>query len=138
MDLSGALALFLMFGLIFAVIFGGRTHAWSSRRARTEVRSISGPNVTSLLLAVGIAAFLFNLAGSSFVVGRPQAIIPLVALGVVLIIGTVVAGSLTRAVVAVLGLGLVIATLGPEGAVKLGGVLVFVWLTLAVVRGFVS
>lgn len=136
--MTGAIAVLLMLGLVFYVIFGGHTRTWSTRRAETRIRSTSGPNFTSVLAAVAAAGIILKLAQLPFVSGVPGLLPALVSLAVVLVIGIVLAGSLTRLLIGLISVGLLVVSVGFGGALQLIVLVVFMGALLSVARGWLA
>lgn len=132
---TGAIATLLGLGVVFAVMLGG-PRAFNSRRARTRVRSAGGPNLASIIAVIGVAALLIEAGGVPFLASSPSAGPLLALLAVVLVVGTVVAGRITPVITALLGVGLLVLTLGPSEAITLVIIsLMLLWL-LGLVRGW--
>lgn len=133
MDAAGGLAVLVALGTVLAVMLGG-PRTFSGRRAATRVRSATGPNLSSVLAVVGIAALTLEAGRLPFL--PSQAAPALAALLVVLVVGTVVAERITPMLSALIGVALLLMTLGPDEAISLIVVtLLLLWL-LAAVRGF--
>lgn len=133
MNPAGTIAVLLALGTVFAVILGG-PRRFSGRRAATSVRSATGPNLSSVLAVVGIAALTIEAGRLPFL--PSEAAPAIAALLVVLVVGTVVAGRITPVLMAMIGVALLLMTLGPDEAISLIVITMLLLWLLAAVRGF--
>ncbi len=134
----GLLAVLIVLGTVFAVMLGGHGHRFRSRLAKTSMRKASGPNAASVLAVVGIAGLILEV-GSLQVLSDVPGVAPLLAaLAVVLIIGVVVGRSITEIILGVLGIGVLVLSVGVNGTITLvilAGLML--WL-LGAVRGWMG
>lgn len=135
MDVVGGVAVLIALGAVFSVMLGG-SRTYSNRRAATSVRSVTGGNFSSMLAVVGIAALVLETGQLPFL---PTEAAPwLATLAVVLVVGTVVAGRVTPVLTALIGIALLLMTLGlGETLILVVVTLMLLWL-LGVLRGWTS
>lgn len=132
------LAVLIMLATVFAVMLGGHGHGYRPGLAKTRMRKASGPNSGSVLAVIGIAGLVLELGNLSFVSGVPGVAPLLVALAVVLIIGVVVGRSVTEIILSILGIGLLVLSVGVSGALTLAILAgLMLWL-LGAVRGWMG
>lgn len=130
------LAVLIVLATVFSLLVSGRGHAFRPGLAQTRMQRVSGTNVASVLAIVGVASLVLEFAASS-PLSRIPGIAPLIVSAVViLIVGIVVARSATELVLAVLGIGLLITTVGFSGALQLAILVALMIWILGIVRGF--
>lgn len=132
------LAVLIVLATIFGLMLGRRGHTLRPGLMSTRVRRASGPNLGSMVAVVGVAGLLLEAGNSSVAAVVPGLAPVLVAIAVVLIIGIVVAKSLTELIAGALGIGMLAMTVGVAGAIQLVVLIgLMLWL-LGLARGFLG